>query len=158
MEAARAVRRSCIPAVCVATTVPVSCTLSRDLCYRRMPGLRCARSRDRLLSILEETRKRYRFVVVGNVVMPEHIHLLLNEPEVGTPSTMMQVLKKADPIVRSDCHAPFAQKAREGWGTRCVVVIAECWPLALDRPSPLDRTLPAVVASRAKSKHSPFAP
>jgi putative transposase len=63
-------------------------------CYRRQPGLRTARSRDRFLSILEQTRKRYRFVVVGYVVMPEHIHLLVSEPEVGTPSTVMQVLKQ----------------------------------------------------------------
>ena len=59
-----------------------------------MPLLRSARSRDRLPSVLEQTRKRYRFVVVGYVVMPEHIHLLLSEPEVGTPSTVMQVLKQ----------------------------------------------------------------
>ncbi len=26
--------------------------------------------------------------------MPEHIHLLLTEPEIGTPSTVMQVLKQ----------------------------------------------------------------
>ena len=63
-------------------------------CDRRMPLLRSARSRDRLLSVLEQTRKRYRFVVVGYVVMPEHIHLLLTEPEAGTPSTGMQVLKQ----------------------------------------------------------------
>ncbi|MGA2423786.1 MAG: transposase [Terriglobales bacterium] len=63
-------------------------------CYRRLPFLRTASSRDRLLSILEQTRQRYRFVVVGYVVMPEHIHLLLTEPEVGTPSTVMQVLKQ----------------------------------------------------------------
>ncbi len=63
-------------------------------CYRRLALLRTARSRDCLLSVLEQTRKRYRFVVVGYVVMPEHIHLLLSEPEVGTPSTVMQVLKQ----------------------------------------------------------------
>jgi REP element-mobilizing transposase RayT len=33
-------------------------------------------------------------VVVGYVVMPEHIHLLVSEPEVGTPSTEMKVLKQ----------------------------------------------------------------
>ena len=32
-------------------------------------------------------------MVVGYVVMPEHIHLLITEPEVGTPSTVMEVLK-----------------------------------------------------------------
>ncbi len=63
-------------------------------CFRRMPLLRSVRSRDRFLSGLEQTRKRYRFVVVGYVVMPEHIHLLLSEPEVATPSTVMQVLKQ----------------------------------------------------------------
>ncbi len=34
-------------------------------CYRRLPFLRTARGRDRFLSILEQTRERYRFVVVG---------------------------------------------------------------------------------------------
>jgi putative transposase len=63
-------------------------------CYRRLPFLRSARSRDLLLRILEQTRRRYRFVVVGYVVMPEHIHLLITEPDVGTPSTVMQVLKQ----------------------------------------------------------------
>jgi putative transposase len=63
-------------------------------CYHRLPFLRTARSRDRFLSIVEQTRQRYRFVVVGYVVMPEHIHLLITEPEVGTPSTVMQVMKQ----------------------------------------------------------------
>ena len=38
-------------------------------CYRRMPLLRSARRRDRFLTIVEQARKRYRFVVVGYVVM-----------------------------------------------------------------------------------------
>jgi putative transposase len=59
-----------------------------------LPFLGTARARDRFLSILEQTRQRYRFVVVGYVVMPEHIHLLITEPEVGTPSTVMQVVKQ----------------------------------------------------------------
>ena len=63
-------------------------------CYRWFPFLASARSRDRFLSILEQARQRYRFVVVGYVAMPEHVHLLLTEPEVGSPSTVMQVLKQ----------------------------------------------------------------
>jgi Transposase IS200 like len=59
-------------------------------CYRRLPFLHTARSRDAFLTILEQTRERYLFVVVGYVAMPEHIHLLSTEPEVGTPSTVMQ--------------------------------------------------------------------
>ena len=63
-------------------------------CFRRLPFLNQPRSRDRFLSILEQVRRRYRFVVVGYVVMPEHIHLLLSEPEIGNPSKVMQVLKQ----------------------------------------------------------------
>jgi putative transposase len=63
-------------------------------CYRRLPFLNRAPSRDRFLSILEQVRLRYRFVVVGYVVMPEHIHLLVTEPEIGNPSKIMQVLKQ----------------------------------------------------------------
>ena len=33
-------------------------------------------------------------MVVGYVVMPEHVHLLVTEPEVANPSTVMQVLKQ----------------------------------------------------------------
>jgi putative transposase len=46
-------------------------------CYRRSPFLRTASRRSRFLSILEQTRQHYHFVVVGYVVMPEHIHLLI---------------------------------------------------------------------------------
>ena len=56
-------------------------------CYRRLPFLNSAHSRDRFLSILEQTRQRYRFVVVGYVVMPEHIHLLITEPVVYAPQS-----------------------------------------------------------------------
>jgi putative transposase len=53
-----------------------------------------ARRRDVFLAILNQVRQRYRFVVVGYVVMPEHFHLLMFEPERATPSTVMQVLKQ----------------------------------------------------------------
>jgi len=66
-------------------------------CYRRLPFLRTARARDRFLSALEQTREQYRFVVVGYVVMPEHVHLLLTEPEAGTVSAVIQVSKQQKP-------------------------------------------------------------
>ena len=83
-------------------------------CYRRLPLLHTARSRDRLLAILEQTRERYRFVVVGYVVMPEHIHLLLTEPEMGTPSTVMQVLKQRS------ARALLPKKKRADVRQRCL--------------------------------------
>ena len=63
-------------------------------CYQRRRLLGRARDRDLFLEVLESVRRRYRFVVVGYVVMPEHIHLLLGEPERGNPSMVMQALKQ----------------------------------------------------------------
>ena len=51
--------------------------------------------RDLFLKTLEDIRHRYRFYVVGYVVMPEHFHLLISEPETGDPSTVVQVLKQS---------------------------------------------------------------
>ena len=62
-------------------------------CYRRRAYLTPKR-RDLFLQIFEQVRRRYRFIVVGYVVMPEHFHLLISEPERGTQSTLMQVLKQ----------------------------------------------------------------
>ena len=63
-------------------------------CYRRQPQLGTAERRDLLARVLEQARRRYRFVVVGYVFMPEHIHLLITEPEVGDPSVVMKVIKE----------------------------------------------------------------
>ncbi len=63
-------------------------------CYRRQPLLRTAMRRDLFLRILEDARRKYRFVVHGYVVMPEHFHLLITEPEAGDPSVVMKVLKQ----------------------------------------------------------------
>ena len=63
-------------------------------CYRRQTLLGTELRRDMFLDILEEARRRYRFVVVGYVVMPEHVHLLISEPQEGDPSKVMQVVKQ----------------------------------------------------------------
>jgi len=41
--------------------------------------------RDLVLAVLELMRVRYRFAVIGYVVMPEHVHLLISEPLIGDP-------------------------------------------------------------------------
>jgi putative transposase len=62
-------------------------------CYQRQPFLGTPRRRDLFLTVLEQVRRRYQFVVVGYVVMPEHIHLLISEPQEKDPSIVMQALK-----------------------------------------------------------------
>ena len=63
-------------------------------CYKRRPWLDTPSRRDLFLKILEDARKKHRFVVLGYVVMPEHFHLLMTEPQLGDPSTAMQCLKQ----------------------------------------------------------------
>jgi putative transposase len=63
-------------------------------CYRRQPLLNTAKRRNLFLNILEDTRRKYRFVVHGYVIMPEHFHLLVTEPEIANPSVVMKVLKE----------------------------------------------------------------
>ncbi|HEY1577510.1 MAG TPA: transposase [Terracidiphilus sp.] len=62
-------------------------------CYHRKPHLRTVASKELFESALERARKRYNFVVVGYVVMPEHVHLLVNEPKIGTLDRAIQALK-----------------------------------------------------------------
>jgi putative transposase len=63
-------------------------------CYRRLPLLATAHARNLFVKILDEVRSRFRFPLIGYVVMPEHVHLLIGEPGIGTPSKVMQVLKQ----------------------------------------------------------------
>ena len=61
-------------------------------CYRRLPLLKTERARDMFVEELGKVRDEMEFHLIGYVVMPEHVHLLLSEPERGTPSTVMQKL------------------------------------------------------------------
>jgi len=63
-------------------------------CYHRHPWLASPQRRDLFLTVFEAVRQRYSFVVVGYVVMPDHIHLLISEPEKGDPSRVMQAIKQ----------------------------------------------------------------
>jgi putative transposase len=83
-------------------------------CYRRQPLLGSASRRDLFVKVLERVRQRYQFVVVGYVVMPEHFHLLISEPEKANPSVVIQALKLG--VTRR--MFPTSPKSRERWGTR----------------------------------------
>jgi REP-associated tyrosine transposase len=61
--------------------------------YRRLPLLRTVRARDIFVKELGKARDEMGFHLIGYVVMPEHVHLLLSEPEPGTPSTVLQKSK-----------------------------------------------------------------
>jgi putative transposase len=63
-------------------------------CYRRQPNFDSERSREAFVSGLERVRQSYGLCVYGYVVMPEHVHLLVNEPERGNLAQAMQSLKQ----------------------------------------------------------------
>ena len=62
-------------------------------CYRRLPLLKTARARGIFVKELGKLHDEMGFHLIGYVVMPEHVHLLHSEPELGTPSTVLQKLK-----------------------------------------------------------------
>jgi putative transposase len=62
-------------------------------CFRRRAHFTTAAAMDLFEDALERVRQRYLFAVAGYVVMPEHVHLLVNEPQVGLLSRTVQALK-----------------------------------------------------------------
>jgi putative transposase len=62
-------------------------------CYRRLPKFADATKYDLFPVCLEDMRCRFAMRIYGYVVMPEHVHLLLSEPEQGTLAEAMHYLK-----------------------------------------------------------------
>jgi len=90
-------------------------------CYHRLPLLGTGQNRDLFLQVLEQVRRRYQFLVVGYVVMPEHIHLLLGEPLRANPSLVMQALKQG-----------FARRLLAKLRSRADPLQAHLWGAALE--------------------------
>jgi putative transposase len=63
-------------------------------CYHRQPLLSSDDAKHRFEQSLEKSRRRYGFFVTGYVVMPEHVHLLISEPERGTLASAVQSIKQ----------------------------------------------------------------
>jgi putative transposase len=63
-------------------------------CHGRNPYLALPDSKRVFQTVLEKTRKRYKFDVVGYVIMPEHVHLLMTEPPVKPLSVALAVIKR----------------------------------------------------------------
>jgi len=62
-------------------------------CYRRRPYLSTVAALELFEDALERGRLRYLFAVAGYVVMLEHVHLLVNEPQRALLSKTIQALK-----------------------------------------------------------------
>jgi putative transposase len=61
--------------------------------------------------VLDQVRARWKFPLIGYVVMPEHVHLLMGEPPKGDPSKVLQVLKqKVSRALRARRRRPLRQQ------------------------------------------------
>jgi putative transposase len=80
-------------------------------CYRRLPLLGTVWARNLFVKELGRVRQEYGFLLVGYVVMPNHVHVLMSEPKKGTPSTVLQMLKqRVSRRMRKESHTmPKAQ-------------------------------------------------
>ncbi len=63
-------------------------------CYHRKPLLTSAISRRIFESALERVRRSFGICVYAYVVMPEHVHLLVSEPERGTLAEALKSTKQ----------------------------------------------------------------
>ncbi len=64
-------------------------------CYRRKSKLGTSTARARFEESLEQARRCYGLGVLGYVVMPEHVHLLLSEPEAVPLAKAIQAMKQS---------------------------------------------------------------
>jgi REP element-mobilizing transposase RayT len=59
-----------------------------------------------------EVRQRDGFHVFGYVVIPEHVHLMVNQPECGGPSIAVPVLKQRSAHKILNSHPSNGEKGR----------------------------------------------
>jgi putative transposase len=71
-------------------------------CHRHIHLFKDTNACNTLQQILEETRKKYAFLIVGYVIMSNHIHLLMTEPEEAPLATAIQVVKQRFSCTRSE--------------------------------------------------------
>jgi putative transposase len=64
-------------------------------CYRRQPRLASALAKRLFEQALEQARRQYGFYITGYVVMPEHVHLLVSEPEHSSLARAVQAMKQS---------------------------------------------------------------
>jgi putative transposase len=83
-------------------------------CYRRQRNFSSGTIYDLFPECLERMRRRFEMCVYGYLVRPEHVHLLLSEPENGTLADAIHYLKlsfsKRVKDVKLGQSGPFWQK------------------------------------------------
>ena len=89
-------------------------------CYHREPFFATSSARRVFEETLEDVRRWYGVEIKGYVVMPEHVHLLLSEPERSSLRVVIQMLKQitAQKIGPKLSHASQNSGRRRFWQAR----------------------------------------
>ena len=78
-------------------------------CYHRLPLLESPSAKETFESVLEVTRARHQARIYAYVCMPEHIHLLVNEPPQILLAQFLKSLKQSNSRKLSPPHQKFWQ-------------------------------------------------
>ena len=63
-------------------------------CFHRLPYLESASAKDTVLTAMEHLRARHEARIYAYVLMPEHVHLLINEPPAILLGQWVKVFKQ----------------------------------------------------------------
>jgi putative transposase len=63
-------------------------------CFHRLPFLATPEARETFETVLEETRARHQARIYAYVLMPEHVHLVVNEPPLILLAQFLKALKQ----------------------------------------------------------------
>src|SRR2546430_17681151 len=105
-------------------------------CYHRRRSFTTDASRRIFESALERVRRSFRLSVYGYVVMPEHIHLLLSEPQQDTSSDRTAPLKpkpglSGPPVLLNEPQqhtlADALKSLKKGVSRGCIDETVPCW-------------------------------
>ena len=80
-------------------------------CYHRLPYLDTPHSKDTVEAILEQTRARHGACIYAYVLMPEHVHLLINEP----PAILLAQFLKS---FKQTCSRQLKEDREQFWQDR----------------------------------------
>jgi putative transposase len=78
-------------------------------CFHRFPFLEAPGPKETIEAILEQTRARHQARVYAYVLMPEHIHLLINEPPFILVAQFLKALKQITSRKLRGDHPQFWQ-------------------------------------------------
>jgi putative transposase len=80
-------------------------------CYHRLPYLTEPHSKSFVETVLEQTRARHQARIYAYVLMPEHVHLLINEP----PNILLAQLLKS---FKQQTSRHLKRDRKQFWQTR----------------------------------------